>query len=205
VPPLRGWIVQQLDKLAVAEQLEEKVIVLVDSDVVFVRPVTLSTFAPYGQVRFYRKDGGVTNEMGRHVRWHAVARELLGLPPGPRPPLPDFISALNTWDRDLVMAVLRQVEDTTGRPWLTAVASNVHFSECILYGLFVDQIAPLDASAITDDPLCLSYWDTVPLTLDAGVERLGAIKPADVAVMISAKSNTPMPVRRAVLAELTTA
>jgi hypothetical protein len=203
VPPLRGWIVQQLVKMALAEQLEEKVIVVADSDVVFLRPVTVSTFAPHGQVRFYRKDGGVSHEMARHVRWHAVARRLLGLPPAPPPPLPDYISALNTWDRDLVVAVLRRIEDATGRPWLTAVGRNVHFSEFILYGVFVDEISPADASAVTDDPLCKFYWDTAPLTVDAGVEQLGSINPADVAVMISAKSKTPMPVRRAVLAELT--
>jgi hypothetical protein len=204
VPPLRGWIVQQLVKMALAEQLEEKVIVVADSDVVFLRPVTVSTFAPHGQVRFYRKEGGVSDEMARHVRWHAVTRELLGLPPAPPPPLPDYISALNTWDRDLVIAALRQIEEATGRPWLTAVGRNVHFSEFILYGVFVDEIARPDASAVTDDPLCQFYWDTVPLTVDAGVKRLGSIKPADVAVMISAKSNTPVPVRRAVLAKLTT-
>jgi hypothetical protein len=168
------------------------------------RSVTVSTFAPHGQVRFYRKEGGVSDEMARHVRWHAVTRELLGLPPAPPPPLPDYISALNTWDRDLVIAALRQIEEATGRPWLTAVGRNVHFSEFILYGVFVDEIARPDASAVTDDPLCQFYWDTVPLTVDAGVKRLGSIKPADVAVMISAKSNTPVPVRRAVLAKLTT-
>jgi hypothetical protein len=203
VPPLRGWIVQQLVKLALAEQLEEKVIVVVDSDVVFLRPVTVSVFAPHGHVRFYRKDGGVSKEMARHVRWHEVARALLGLPPAPPLPLPDYISALNAWDRDLVIAALRHIEDATGRPWLTAVGRNVHFSEFILYGVFVDEIARPDASVVTDDPLCHFYWDTVPLTVDTGLERLGSIKPADVAVMISAKSNTPMPVRRAMLAELT--
>ena len=201
-PPLRGWIVQQLVKLAIAEQLEEKVIVLADSDVVFIRPVTISTFAPHGQVRLFRKDGGVSDEMARHVRWHAVARGLLGLPPLPPPPLPDYITSPNTWDRDLVVAALRRIEYVTGRPWVTAVGRNVYFSECILYGVFADEIAQSKASAISDDPLCHYYWDTVPLTPEAGVQWLGSIKPADVAVMIHSKSNTPMSVRRAMLAEI---
>ena len=59
VPPLRGWIIQQLVKLAVADQISERVIVMADSDLVFIRPVTVATFAPGGRVRLYRMDDGV--------------------------------------------------------------------------------------------------------------------------------------------------
>jgi Family of unknown function (DUF6492) len=79
VPPLRGWILQQLVKLAIAEQARERAVIMADSDVVFVRPVTVDTFAPGGQVRLYRKDNGVEGSMPRHMRWHVVARKLLGL------------------------------------------------------------------------------------------------------------------------------
>jgi hypothetical protein len=48
VPPLRGWIVQQLVKLAVAELVPERVVVMADSDLVFIRPITVDTFVSGG-------------------------------------------------------------------------------------------------------------------------------------------------------------
>src|ERR1700742_5035207 len=59
VPPLRGWIIQQLVKLSVASQMPERFIVTADSDLVFTRPVNISAFAPEGQARLYRFDDGV--------------------------------------------------------------------------------------------------------------------------------------------------
>ena len=83
VPPLRGWIIQQLVKLSVASQMSERIIVTADSDLVFIRPVTVATFAPDGQARLYRFDEGVGDSLPRHLRWHEVAHDLLGLPPCP--------------------------------------------------------------------------------------------------------------------------
>jgi hypothetical protein len=203
VPPLRGWIVQQLVKLALADQMHEPVIVLADSDVVFVRPVTVATFAPGGRVRFYRKDDAIDLSLPRHLRWHAVARDLLGLPSPPRPtPLPDYISPLNSWDGAVVRRALRRIETVTGRPWVVAVGKELHFSEFILYGLYADAVEQVGTVALTNDSLCHSYWDTVPLTVEGADEFLSSLRPQDVAYMISAKSGTPLSVRREACARL---
>jgi hypothetical protein len=197
MPPLRGWIVQQLVKLAVADQVAEDVVVMADSDLVFIRPITLDTFAPGGRARLYRRDDGVDASLPRHMRWHAVARELLGLPPAPAPPLPDYVSSLNIWDREVVRRALRRVEDVTGRRWLDAVGGQLHFSEWTLYGLFADEFEQAKNVTVTAGSLCHSYWETVPLTDEAAAAFLSSVGPDDVAYMIGAKSNTPLPVRRA--------
>jgi hypothetical protein len=196
VPPLRGWIVQQLVKLAVAEQAQERVIVLADSDLVFIRPISPDTFAPGGRVRLYKKDDGIDDSLSRHLRWHAVARELLGLPPAPAPPLPDYVSSLNIWDREVVRRTLRRIEDVTGRRWLAAVGKELHFSEWTLYGLFADEFEQAKDVTISGDSLCHSYWDTVPLTAEGAAALLSSVGSHDVAYMIGAKSNTPLSVRR---------
>jgi hypothetical protein len=196
VPPLRGWIIQQLVKLAVAEHLSERVIVLADSDLVFIRPVTLATFAPDGRVRLYRKDGGVDDTLPRHLRWHAVAHELLGLPPPQSPPLPDYVSSLNTWDREIVTRMLRRIEDVTGHRWIEAVGKELHVSEWTLYGVYADGFEGARDVTLSSESLCHAYWDTVPLTTDAAAAFLSSVAPHDVAYMIGAKSHTPLPVRR---------
>jgi hypothetical protein len=202
VPPLRGWIIQQLVKLSVACQMSERIIVTADSDLVFIRPVTVATFAPNGKSRLYRLDEGVGDSLPRHLRWHAVAHDLLGLPPPPPPPLPDYVSPLIAWDRDVVNRMLRRVEQATGRRWLEAVGKELHFSECILYGVYADQFERAEYVTLTAESLCHSYWDPVigqhvPLTAERAAAWLSSVGPHDVAYMISAKSHTPMPIRRA--------
>ena len=202
VPPLRGWIIQQLVKLAVADQMSERIIVLADSDLVFIRPVTVATFAPDGRARLYRLDEGVGDSLPRHLRWHAVAHNVLGLPPAPPPPLPDYVSSLNTWDRDVVNRMLRRVEEVTGRRWLEAVGKELHFSEWTLYGVFADQFERAEYVTVTEESLCHSCWDPVigehvPLTVEQAAAWLSEVGAHDVAYMISAKSHTPVAVRRA--------
>jgi Family of unknown function (DUF6492) len=197
MPPLRGWIVQQLVKLAAAVRVQERVVVMADSDLVFIRPVTVETFAPGGRVRLYKKDDGIDDSLPRHLRWHAVAHELLGLPPTPAPPLPDYVSSLNIWDREVTRKMLRRIEHVTGKRWLEAVGSEIHFSEWTLYGLFADELERARSVTISADSLCHSYWDPVPLTAEEAAAWLSALGANDVAYMISAKSNTPLSVRRA--------
>jgi Family of unknown function (DUF6492) len=197
VPPIRGWVMQQVVKLQAATQIEADVVLLADSDVHLVRPITAETFRSNGRLRFYRKDRGVTEHLPRHVVWHNVARDLLGIPHA-CPPFPDYISAFNVWDRRTILALQERIQHVTGRPWLDAIAAQLHVSEFILYGVFVDELlsdhAHVDAA---ESMLCHSYWDPHPLSADAAEIFVRAMPAEDVAVMISAKSLTPLEVRRA--------
>lgn len=196
VPPLRGWILQQIIKLAVVQTLPERVVVAADSDLVFFRPVTVETFAPAGRARLYRLDDGVGESLPRHLRWHSAAHRLLGLPPPPSPPLPDYVSSLNTWDGDVVRRMIRRVEEVTGLPWIHAVGKELHISEWTLYGVYADQFEQAGSVTLTPDSLCHSYWDTAPLGADDATAWLSKAGPPDVAYMISAKSGTPQTTRR---------
>ena len=197
VPPLRGWILQQLVKLAVAERAQERIVIMADSDLVFVRPVTVETFAPGGRVRLYRKDNAVDGSMSRHVRWHAVARKLLELPAA-SPPLPDYVSGLNSWDRQVVKRMLRRIENASGRRWIESVGKELHFSEQILYGVQADEVEEASDLTPTRDSLCHEYYNnSIPLTPERARAWLASLGPDDVAYMISSKSQTPLRVRRA--------
>ena len=118
-PPVRGWILQQVVKLAAVAASEDDVVLLVDSDIEFVRPFTDATFVRNGVVRFYRKPAALDARLPRHVIWHRVAREMLGLPSA-EPPYPDYISSLLAWNPAIVRQMLARVAAMTGRPWTTA-------------------------------------------------------------------------------------
>jgi hypothetical protein len=200
-PPVRGWILQQVLKLAAAAASEDDVVLLVDSDIEFVRPFTVGMFVRDGVVRFYRKSRAIDQQLPRHMAWHRAARALLGLSRA-EPPYTDYVSSLLAWDPTIVRGMLARVTATTGRPWTTAIGGQLHFSEWTLYGMFVDGVigAPANSFA-SDDPLCLAYWDEMPLNRDGAVDFLRGVRPTDVAAMISAKSHTPLAVRRAAFAD----
>jgi hypothetical protein len=194
---------QQVLKLCAATELGADLVLLADSDVVLVRPVTIETFCKDGQVRFYRKPDEVDERLPRHLVWHDVARELLGLTPAGPPPLPDYMNPFNVWDRRIVLALRERVERVTGRPWLDAISSRLHLSECLLYGVFVDEVLGRDAHVFeAESMLCHSYSDPIPLGLGAAREFLRGLSPADVSVAISSKSHTPLDVRRRALSEV---
>ena len=199
-PPVRGWILQQVLKLAAVAASEDDVVLLVDSDIEFLRQFAVETFVRNGVVRFYRKPNEIDERLPRHVIWHRVARALLGLPPA-EPPYTDYISSLLAWDPAIVRRMLERVTATTGRPWPTAIAGQLHFSEWTLYGVFVDEVlgAPANSFA-SDDPLCLAHWGTTPLDHDSADAFLCDLQPTDIAAMISAKSRTPLAVKRAAFA-----
>jgi hypothetical protein len=202
-PPVRGWILQQVVKLAAVASSEADVVLVVDSDVEFIRPITAEMFVRNGNVRFYRKPNQIDERLPRHMIWHRVAYALLGLPPA-KPPFTDYIpSSLVAWDPIIVRRMLARVTTTTGRPWPTAIAGQLHFSEWTLYGVFVDAMSGAEANSFaSDDQLCLCYWEHAPLNLDGVAQFIRGVRSTDVAAMISSKSRTPLVVRKAAFAAL---
>jgi len=200
LPPVRGWILQQIIKLAAAASADADLVLLVDSDTEFVRTVKPESFKKDGVVRFYRKPNEIDHRLPRHVAWHQVSRRLIGLPDAD-PPYPDYISSLVAWDPAIVRKLLSQIEHIGARAWPDIIGACLHFSECILYGVFVDEFlgAPTNSHA-SDRSLCHAYWDRVPLSRAAAQDFVAELAKDDIAIMISAKSGTSLSVRRGALA-----
>lgn len=195
-PPVRGWVMQQVIKLQMATQVNVGLLLLADSDVVLVRPVTAETFCVGGRTPFYRLDNEIGSDMPRHLVWHDVAGKLLGVPPAPLP-LPDYISPFNVWERRIAIALQERIQQTTGRHWLDAITGQMHFSEFILYGMFIDKVLGARANVTeTRSMFCHSYWKRTPLDTAEADKFMRETPPGDVAIMISAKSGTPLEVRR---------
>jgi hypothetical protein len=192
-PPVRGWVMQQLTKLK-ATALLDSVTLVVDSDVVLVRPVDAARFNNGSPLVLHRRPGGIHAGMERHVRWHHLARRLLGLPPA-APPFDDYIGSPNLWMPQMVRAMIRRIEDTNGVSWERAVGSQIQVSECTLYGVFVAAQLPPAQLEFRDHWGCLEYWDESPLDRASALRLAEALSEEDVAVMISARSGTALDVR----------
>ncbi len=201
-PPIRGWILQQIIKLAATAESDADVVLHADSDVTFIRPFSAESFVRDGVVRFYRKPDEIDDRLPRHVQWHRTARALLGLPDA-APPFPDYVFSLVAWDPRVVNQLLARIEQVTGRGWMDAIGAQLHFSEWTLYGVFVDEIlgSPTNSYA-SDAALCHALWDTIPLDDRSAVDFVEAMPASDLAIMISAKTHTPLPIRRSVQAAL---
>ena len=199
--PIRGWIMQQALKMEACRRIDDEILLIIDSDVVLMRAVTASTLSRGGFPHFYRRHGAVDVHLPQHVRWHAVSRDLLGLPAG-QLPAPDYVSSFTVWDPRVVRALVARVERVTGRHWMDAIVAQPTFSEWTLYGVFVEELMTEAANSATESSLCHSYWDPAPLTTQRAAEFMARMPSDDVAVLIQSKSHTPLAVRRAALASL---
>lgn len=201
-PPVRGWILQQIVKLEAARRMDADVIAVIDSDVVLIKPVSADTFRRDSVVRLYRDPTGVTEDMTRHVRWERAAGRLLGTA-STNPVGADYIAGLVSWDPLLVAACLRRVEDVMADDWASVIGQQLHFSEFMLYGTYVDHFGTAEQkSFISERTLCHSWWDPSPLDMRAAELFIGSVSPDDVAVHVQSNSKTPAEVQDFIFREV---
>ncbi len=160
-PPLRGWHVQQLRKIAIATILDEDGVLICDSDTAFIREANLDDLWQGDAFAFYALDGGIGAGMERHRDWSARAGRLLGIPGSSDT---DYIAQSVTWRTDTIRAMTARIEAVSGRSWQAAVAARRQFSECMIYGRFVDEMEGRPgAHARTEMPLCRTQWTGAPM------------------------------------------
>jgi hypothetical protein len=200
--PVRGWVTQQIVKLGVTAESDADVVLLADSDLLFVRPFDATDHVRDVLPLFYRLPGGVHDGLPRHLEWHRVARRLLGLPAPVGPPLPDYVCWPCPWSPAVVRDMLARIEQVQGTPWPSAVARCRHFSEMILYGVYVDEVLEGRGLHATEDMRCPRHTSETELGESDLRDLVGRLRPDDVAVMVTAKSPTPLATRRRVLSLL---
>lgn len=199
--PVRGWILQQILKLAIGDRVKERVLLFLDSDVVLVRPARHQTFIDdKGTVRLYRNLGAITPEMKRHYQWNVTAHELLGVPWLDEGVYPDYIAGIVSWDREVLGRCLLRIEEVTGRRWEQAIAERRHFSEWMLYGTYVRHFGTdQDNGFQRESSLCHSYWSSTPLEPKDALRFAAEFSDGDLAVHVQSKSKTDEHTVRVVL------
>ena len=187
--PVRGWLVQQLVKLALAEELTADVLVHADSDVVLLRPFRISSVTDQDdRVRLVAEPDAIDESLPNHVLWHRSTEKLLGIGPTDFP-IPNFITSLVPWKRSNAVALLEHVERNTGRHWLRALTAAWDVSEYTLYGRFVTDVLGESAGQyLTPSSLCRDYWSHVPLSRSELESFLDGVGPEEIAVSLTAKA-----------------
>jgi hypothetical protein len=157
-PPLRGWHVQQLRKIAMAATLSDDGILFCDSDTVFIRRTDLADLWSGSRFTFYRDPGGIRPDMAEHLGWSGRAGDLLGLRGRPVSRV-DYVAQVVGWRTDTVREMLARIEAEAGRSWAAAIAADRRFSEYLIYGRFVDELEGRpDRHEPTGTAICHSCW-----------------------------------------------
>ncbi len=195
--PVRGWIAQQLMKIAAAASIDADIVVHIDSDAAFIRPTRPQDFLLDGKARFLREPG--TGNSPMHAAWHRAASRLLGLAPSDYHGA-DYIDAgLVTWRRENVSRLIAHLE-RDGGDWRANLIAAGEFSEYVLYGVFVDKILGYEAQQTpTSRRQCLTLWDASAANeAEAAIDRL---EPWHHAMAIQSTIALGQTERRAILAK----
>jgi hypothetical protein len=160
--PLRGWHVQQLRRIAVAAHVPEDVLVYCDSDVAFLKPFDCRVFQRGDRTRLFRRDDGLAGRrLADHHTWSVNAARLLGIE-DPSQLRHDYITTLIAWRRDTLLAMCRRIEKVSGRHWVEAIGADRKFSECIIYGRYVDEVLAGAGHFHGSQEYCrVQWWDAL--------------------------------------------
>lgn len=171
--PLRGWHVQQLRRIAIAAHVAEDLLVYCDSDVVFLKPFDCAAFRCGGETRLFRRDGALAApDLARHRAWSRNAGRALGVA-APEVSLNDYITTLIAWHRPTVTRMCAHIEAVGGRGWVETLGRMRDFSECLLYGRYVDEVLAGAGHFHDAREFCRVHWTGQPLS-DEGLRAFVA-------------------------------
>ncbi len=181
--PLHGWQVQQLRRIAIADHVPEEGLMFCDSDTAFVRPYDLGSAWRDDRLRLYRQENGLSSARDDHAIWVRNAAAVLGVE-NDRMNGHDYVGTMIHWRAGLVRAMCRHIESASGRHWLAAMGRSRKFSECMLYGHFVDDV--LGGEGHYHDPvsICRMGWFAPPPSEAELGDWIRDLSPGQVAIGI---------------------
>jgi hypothetical protein len=201
--PMSGWHVQQIRKLYAARLTDAPVLLMADSDTVFVKPVSAEALFRHGMLRLYRRPAqitGIAGEHDKHRLWLKSTAALLGVSVAPLP-ADDYINNLVTWRRDVVLGLIAHIEAQTDKPLVAALGRHRSFSEYLIYGQFSDRIlAESSGHWHSETSLGHTYWSGAALDAQSLDGFLGTMAEDQIAFGVQSFTATSVDlIRQAVL------
>jgi hypothetical protein len=138
-----GWHTQQLVKFAVARQLPQRVLITLDSDVIFTRPVPAAAYAADGRVVLYEEPDVISRTL-TSPGWYGHACTLFDLP-WPREvgaPFVNYVTHPFVFNAGTLRDMLNAIEARHQCPWWQALLAQPlgQWSEFMTYGVYVSQV-----------------------------------------------------------------
>lgn len=156
--PIRGWIVQQVAKLAIASIYEADSFCYIDSDALFIRPFAAHQLWQNDKVRLYRDERKPHFYQSRRYRnWYGFAANQFNLG-DQKDQRGAFIAQLNVIHKQPLLAMLLDIESRWQKPWCETLLRSMDFSEYILYGIYSEHCTDLAHHYVTSESLCHSSW-----------------------------------------------
>jgi hypothetical protein len=189
---VRGWIYQQLIKIAYVKSLETDCAVVVDSDAIFLRKIEPSDLFIGDRLKVYHCPGKSSGPQDQSPKWHNVAARSFGLREQGYTGA-DYISTAVIWSPAVLRQMVSAIETLSGAKWDHVLTQDFRFSEYVLYGVFCEHVAGphQDAVEASTDELCHCSWD-YDINTDEGVALFrDGLKAHHCAVLI--QSNLGMP------------
>lgn len=182
--PVRGWILQQILKIASPDLIRERTLVFCDSDTAFLRGFSRVDLLVDGKVGLL--DVEWPSDSPR--RWTAAARRLLGLPQRDGG-YHNHVGNMICWNRENVSGMRERIETCNGMHWQVALARTTSFSEYMLYGTYVREILEYRGSdhAPSAVPLVKASWGTPLIGEDVLRRFFAELDPQTVAIMVHSK------------------
>lgn len=195
---VRGWIYQQLAKIAFVASMSEDAAVIVDSDLYLLNAIRHEQVFTGGRTRIYRNPGGGRGK--QHRKWHRIAQQLLGLPEGGYQGF-DYIGQGVVWSPQVVREMIARIEAVSRRPWLDVLAAKFRFSEYLLYGIFCDQFEGPHQQLVC--PSVPDHWHLswhYDLSSDVEIETfINSVSPHHLGVLIQSNLRMPSGQRSAII------
>ncbi|MCB1541126.1 MAG: hypothetical protein KDJ25_09865 [Rhodoblastus sp.] len=194
--PVRGWIAQQIMKISAAAGADTEIVVHVDSDNAFIRPLRMEHLARDRRVRLYRHPEMVARSS--HRMWHEAAGRLLGLAASDFHGA-EYIDQLVVWRRSVARGLTEHIAEIAKTDWRIALARAPHFAEYILYGVYADRVLGLDKAGLfaTEQTLCLSRWTEGFDSADEETAFVAAIEAHHIACLVQSTIAMPIAARHA--------
>lgn len=195
--PIRGWILQQMIKLAAPSYAPEDVYLYVDSDVAFLKPFDpADEFLRDGKVKLFceiAQDDWPASVVEQCLSWRKISRRLLGIT-HEQNPRAGYVGNVIPWRRDVVQSLQAYLDQGWGRSWPERIARCKYFSEYMLYGVYVENVLGYEAAGhYPDDTVrALESWEATEQSVDdLTTMRDQKLSPHHLALMVSCKGQTP--------------
>ena len=155
-----GWITQQIVKLAVPQYVHEDTVVILDSDILFLRPFTDSEFVRDNGFLLLRQNPKDENSFHRdHVK---RSRHLLGLPSGATNF--HYMAFPAIFQTQWIKSLQEYLEEKYSLAWQEVLYTQGILSEYNLYGVFVEEIFQPPDLIVRTNRFHTGIWDLEDFT-----------------------------------------